>query len=172
MTRSQGHLSPGSLTRSPHHTHPLPTHASFSVAPSTEGRGVCPQGKLCPRGYPLSMLPARGQVLMLRRGGQLSCHCASKEVDVWVNTQKQCQWEGRARQSPPASIVGFGAQPPRRPRTQRWPPPTAAGFHSYTAGPIHSPNRREKSPTAPSHDTTLRTGRNYSSTAAWIPSPN
>lgn len=50
---------------------------------------------LCLPGCPLSVLPARLLVSMQQQGRQLSCHCASKEVDAWVNTQKQCQWEGR-----------------------------------------------------------------------------
>lgn len=53
--------------------------------------GVCPQGKLWLLGDPLSVLPARGLVSVQWQGRQPSCHRASKEVDAWVNTQKQCQ---------------------------------------------------------------------------------
>lgn len=53
--------------------------------------GVSPQGKFWLPGDPLSVLPARGLVSVRWQGRQPSCHCASKEVDAWVNTQKQCQ---------------------------------------------------------------------------------
>jgi hypothetical protein len=118
---------------------------------------------LCVPGCPLSV-PTRG--LVSTQGRQLSCQCASKEVDAWVNTQKQCQWEGRARQSSPSSVAGFSAQPPSPLRTQPWPPPRAASFPSCAVGPIHTPACRETpSPLAPSHVPVLYTG---TITQAWL----
>lgn len=98
---------------SPHHTHPLQAsmHRSVWTSRLKGGVSVPRESSALPVGT-LSVLPARGPVLMLQQARQLSCHCASKEVDAWVNTQEPCQWEGRACQSSPSSVVGFSAQPP------------------------------------------------------------
>lgn len=108
---SQVDLSLCLLASTSHHL-VTPRPACLIQCGPLDGREGClsPGNTLSPWVPPLSVAYKRAG-LNVRQGRQLSCHCASKEVDAWVNTQKQCQWEGRAHQSSP-SLLRFQCPAP------------------------------------------------------------